>query len=195
MAGHLFVLHSDLTRLRCDHWLLPSDGALTVSDSWRSAPTWTERGLESALQRARDKTPDGWESEVLRSFPLEVEGAGRPWVTNVGGELPRTGGQPDVRWHVEGARQFLVAATGSAPMLERARPLLALPIVGTGQGGARAAAGDLLLPLVRMCLEHVTHHDVDVALVSFDAADFAAAQAARRSAGGQGIDPWASLTS
>lgn len=190
MSGHLFICHSDLTRIRCDHWLLPSDGGLGVSRSWRHTSMWEERALRSAIRKVRAKLPDGWGTNGIRTLPLPLEGPQRPWITNVGAHRGLRRGEPDVDWYVEGARQFVRGATAVGGTLERARPLLALPIVGTGFGGARRAAGTLLGPLVEMLLDHVSRHDVDVVLVAFDPPDFAAAQAARRARIREGLDLW-----
>lgn len=34
MAGHVFIVRGDLTRLACDAWLLPTDKQLTVTPDW-----------------------------------------------------------------------------------------------------------------------------------------------------------------
>lgn len=47
-GGHVFVVHSDLTRLACDAWLLPCDSEQDIAGSWR-------RHAPENIKRARDK--------------------------------------------------------------------------------------------------------------------------------------------
>jgi len=95
-----------------------------------------------------------------------------------------------VSWYVDGAIEFLdaaatsIAASGAPPLFRRARSLLAVPIVGTGKGGAAELAGEVvqeLLPRLREFTARVYpgRREFDVALVCFDAASHAAAQAER----------------
>jgi hypothetical protein len=35
MAGHVFVVQSDVTQLRCDAWLLPCDHRADPGEHWR----------------------------------------------------------------------------------------------------------------------------------------------------------------
>jgi hypothetical protein len=95
-----------------------------------------------------------------------------------------------VSWYADGAAEFLDAAandivnSGDPPLFGRARSLLALPIVGTGKGGAAARAGEVvqeLLPRLRdfAARTYPGGREFDVALVCFDAASHAAAQAER----------------
>jgi hypothetical protein len=186
MSGHLFIVQGDLTQLYCDHWALPCDERLFVSRSWRGTPLWKRAELRRRLRLTKRQLPGAWGPDGLRAIPmLDWAGPARPWLTNVG-----FGPEGDVGWFVEGARQFVREAAKMGGALERARPLLALPIVGTGYGGARWAAGELLRPLLAMLLEQVAVLEVDVALVAFEPADFAAAQAARREALADRDDPW-----
>jgi hypothetical protein len=95
-----------------------------------------------------------------------------------------------VSWYADGATEFLDTAAkaivdaGEPPLFRRAKPLLALPVVGTGRGGAAEMAGEVvqeLLPRLRSFASR-THSgglEFDVALVCLDAATHAAAQAER----------------
>ena len=196
--GHVFVMHGDITRLGCDAWLLPVDGAMNVR------PHWTR-----AVARITDKWsfpahPEGWQGEdpgawgsphnrvvMVQDWPDALP---RPWLTEVG-----RFGVP-ISWYVEGARQFLHSAVdwirgGDHRFLrERARPLLALPLVGTGKGGARHTSGKMVQQLMPMLYEVAGTSGVDVVLVTRESADYAAAQAARRKYQRQKArDPWPEL--
>lgn len=59
------------------------------------------------------------------------------------------------------------------------RTFPALPVVGTGAGGASGIRGAIAAALVGTLLDWVARHDVDVALVCYTPRDFAACQRAR----------------
>jgi hypothetical protein len=176
MSGHLFVVHADLSALYCDHWLLPVDRGLSASRSWNRTPAW---------RQIRDHLPNVM-AENQRVVAVDWEGPRRPWPTDVasGRRIP-----PD--WLAESVRQFLEAAAAAPPTLpSRDRPLLALPVVGTGYGGKRRWAGEVLRCVVPEIYAFLADHDVDVALVTWTEEDFAAAQAARRAAARDGACVW-----
>ena len=187
MSGHLFLVQGDLRRFACDAWLLPTDAALWVTETW-----WD--GLEGPLRAAGARRvtdrPERWEPALTgnaRVRALDGAAGPRPYLTATGAG----GAGPD--WYLEGARQFVIAAVeelrepGTSTwkphrrfLAQRERPLLALPMVGTGQGGAWRQAGLIADALVPFLQRLAREHDVDLALVSWDATSFAAAQAARR---------------
>lgn len=176
-TGHLFVVHGDLTQLACDGWLLPCDRGARPRSSWL-------RHLRFPQGFSWPRGNPAW--KVGADRVLEVEGwretSPRPWLVNVA--APRG---TRVSWYVEGAAQFLARAEAATrhlpPRNGRARRLLALPVVGTGGGGAGWAAGHVLKELVPLLIDFVAEHDVDVALVTNVASTFAAAQVSRQSAG------------
>ncbi|MEN0066551.1 MAG: hypothetical protein AAGA48_30725 [Myxococcota bacterium] len=168
MGGHLFVVHGDLRTLRCDHWLLPVDTGFSTSRSWNQSSAWRRiMGFLPSLM------PPG-----QRVFEVPWSGPARPWPTNVA-----SGRRTPPTWLAESVRQFLHQASTAPSTLNRDRPLLALPIVGTGYGGKRRFAGDVLNSVFPALDGFVEDHDVDVALVTWTEEDFAAAQAARRQHG------------
>ena len=176
MSGHLFVVHGDLRTLWCDHWLLPVDGALSASRSWNRCAAWRRirSDLPNAMPRGKRVAEAVW------------EGPQRPWPTNVA-----SGQRTPAAWQASSVRQFLAAATAAGPTLpDRDRPLLALPVVGTGYGGKRWWSGEVLQTILPEIYAFLEGHDVDVALVTWTEEDFAAAQAARRTAAAGGIAIW-----
>ncbi len=100
-----------------------------------------------------------------------------------------------VEWFVQGVQAFLAAACAdeAPPRHGRARRLLAVPLVGTGRGGAADAKGQVVNRLLDTLQAHVEEHDIDVALVTHQGAAFAAAQHARRSRG-QAAALWQELS-
>lgn len=176
MSGHVFVVRGDLRALPCDIWLLPTDQSLYLSDDWA-------RGLPGPPPAP----PDDWGDDRRRAFPVSNALPDRPvpWLVNVG----RTPGTP-VGWYMDGVRQFLEAAVASlrerTPLHDRAKPLVGLPLVGTGEGGAGQVAGKVASTLRDLLWEASRRLDVDVVLVTANAPAFAAAQARRRTAGQAG---------
>lgn len=184
LAGHIFVIRGDITNLACDAWLVPTDRSLVLEDPWK-------RAVPDTLA-----PPPGWDDERVRAF--EVPGAPdrtpRPWLANVGSDEGTPTG-----WYLDGVRQFLRAVAtrlaGTAPLFGRARPLVALPVVGTGAGGAARAKGELMAALLDALDEEARALGIDVVLVTRTAAAYAAAQAYRRqkSREDDGVHAWAAL--
>jgi hypothetical protein len=171
-----------LTRVVCDAWLLPSNERRTVAPYWlEQMPGVARAALEEHL--ATNQRPEDWGTDGSRRYKLPLsEPAPRPWLVDVGG-TPGT----DPAWYAAGLREFLDAAAsdvaGRAPMFGRSRPLLAVPLVGAGMGGAKDIQGALVRALLTELYRAVQEHEVDVALVTWTQAAFAAAQAERRRMG------------
>lgn len=185
--GHVFVVHGDITAFACDAWLLPTDAHLYVTDAW-----WTP-ALADALRAAFCRNhhhhpgpavPDAIGPERCRPVfttdpPIPQP---PPWLTVMGA------GRVTFEWYLDGVRRFIAAALAELahrpPFLaRRARRLLAVPLVGTGHGGAHRAAGEMAGLLIEALTEEAARHRVDLALVCNKRGDFAAAQAARRNHG------------
>jgi hypothetical protein len=118
-------------------------------------------------------------------------------VTGLGGDSRRVR-LPDL---VDGRQVWLVVTVDDVPMVDqlvsavtaavglaaegltrhdrRDRPLVALPLAGTGQGGLAGRRGDVVAALVPALQAVAAQQGVDVALVLFDPRDLAAVQANR----------------
>jgi hypothetical protein len=174
MGGHLFIVHGDLTLVGCDAWLLPCDRRA------RPEPSWL-RSFE--VHPPFPKPSEAWRSGAVRSAKVEGWPASlpAPWITNVG-----AGRGAGIEWFVRGAEEFVERAAedvrGRAPRHGRAKPILALPVVGTGRGGMRGETGDVVRELVPLLQRMAREKDLDLALVSNDHATFTAAEAQRGSA-------------
>lgn len=186
MPGHVFILHGDLRRLSCDAWLMPCDISAQPLAQWYEEPEPPPEGFTWG------EPPAGWGDEGRRTLRVQGWPAERPqpWLVNVGSGP----GTPNP-WFVDGARQFLEEVgrehQGKRGRHGRARPLVALPIVGTGGGGGFDEAGDIVCHLLPELYTAARRFGVDVALVTNEAPAFAAAQAQRFRAE---PDPWPQLS-
>jgi hypothetical protein len=182
-GGHVFVVHGDLTRLLADAVLIPTRN--TLDGDWFPAgpPAGLLNPSANAFTSARRvHLLDGSGEDGRRIYLGHVDGRR---ASNFVGKNPRTG-RPGVDWFVQAAYQFLVQATADFtareghPVGGRIKPLFALPVIGSGNGGARTASGKVIARLLLLLEQFVLEYDVDVVLVVKSARMFSAAQAHRR---------------
>ncbi len=186
MGGHVFIIRGDLTRLYCDAWLLPTDYSFEIMEHWRKVP-----GLEKGWTGPASEAWENGTSRVLRIEDWD-RNKPRPWLVHTGG-----GPFATPQWHAEGVREFVRTAARDLRnrqdgITKRAKPLLALPFPGTGAGGARDRAGDLLPILVKTLHEESLQEDVDIAFTTNKGGDYAAAMHARKCLEGSGTFAWPS---
>ena len=179
-VGHVFIFRGDLRRLACQAWYLPTDTSLSVSHYWRR----DDPGLAAAVDALRSgmdgrALPAGWGPRGVRVHPLRLADHRR--ATPVLAAIP-VEGTDDPAYNAETIRQFVAEAmTLDSPNgWERDRPLLAVPLVGTGRSGGHLDRGKHLRGLLEVLAEQAEAHGVDIALVTRDAATTAAAHAVRR---------------
>lgn len=191
-SGHVFITHGDLTRLACDAWLMPCGVDGRPQYHW-----WTE--VERDANFLWPSLPPGWAYDGRRCFKLydrhydsHGHGLPTPWVTNVGG-----GRRSDISWFVDGVREFMLRVSQDedlhTPLHGRTRPLVGLPVVGTGYGGARRRAGQIVRALLPLLYESAEVYGFDVVLVAYELTDYAAAQQERRAYHRQHSSRWPEL--
>ncbi len=170
MSGHLFIVHGDITRLACDAWLLPGGAG------GRPGETWSDAVAASAVEAV--PSDFGLTSRRVIEWRPLVEGRPIPYLTDVGGSR----GTP-IDWYLAAVREFLdlVAADlmHRPPRNHRARPLVALPLVGTGYGGKRREAGAVARELLPVLYEAAATTEIDIALVMIEGGAYSAAQSER----------------
>ncbi len=197
MSGHLFIVHGDVLGIACDAILVPSGTCEDQAGSARPGhvrSAW--RGeLEAAVQEGfLDDAPDG-----SRPVVRVIDGGGiqRPAVwAGFTGDRPE---EPlgfytrvvDAFIAEAGARARADVASGRRPLMSP-RPLLAMPLIGSGDGGRRDDRGGLLLGVVAGIAAAAATEDVDVVLVLDNAEAYAAAQQARSRIGPQQL--WGELS-
>ena len=157
-----------MTRLACDAWLLPTDDRWRISKSFAPAI-----GVEP--DTCLDRPP--WEGTRVQPYEAWAEGKPWIWLGLVGKDFQTAS------WYAECGEAFVAQA--SAALREQLipldrRPVLAVNVLGTGEGGMAADKGEIhraLLPV----LERAAHdHDADVILVTWGRRAYAAAQRERR---------------
>ena len=174
IPGHVFVVRGNLRLFACDAWLLPCSHRTIPGNEWflKDAPV-PRRGTPFVVGGPR--------VQPLLDAAL---GRPRPWLGFTGwwGKA--------IAWYVDVAQEFLdtassdIVSTGHPTLFGRAKPLLALSVVGTGLGGAAERAGEVVQELLPRLWAFANRRypngrEFDVALVCRDAPIYAAAQAER----------------
>ena len=174
MTGHVFVVHGDLTQLACDDVLVPTDRQCLVTDGFLGSVPREARGeRRNGHTVVRPIREDERLPSRVRRLPRAPD-APQAWLLDVSdGDA-----EPDAHWFVDGVGEFLarVAADDQASGLRRARRLAALPLVGTGEGGAASRRDEVILKLLPALRAAAAEHGLDVALVLADARDAGAVQ-------------------
>ena len=166
--GHLFIIDGDLTKIAVDAWYLPVDQSFNVTSHWVA--------VADRLDPHRTSRHPWKEGELARY--LGSEDGADVWWGNVGRN------DSTVSHYQQCALQFIelaAARIGSERSLSLRRPLVALPHLGTGKGGAKSWHGTLVSGLIEAITGALNDGriDVDVVLVSYGPTPEAAAQRAR----------------
>jgi hypothetical protein len=169
VGGHLFVLRGDLTQLQCSAILVPCDNNWElVANNW--SPLLQMEQFEPATWGARLKGRSGGGRFVDlapnndRKIRLVVTADGRD----------------DPLWVAAGVVEAIETFTSQLHAVGgRVKPLVGMPLVGTGAGGFRYERGRLIRALLPALRKASHSADVDVALVLLDGRDHAAIQGQR----------------
>lgn len=168
-GGHLFIIDGDLTKVRADAVLFPTDYAYYMERTWWNA-------LPTGWQNRVDRSRIDW---TVNPDPSTLDAEQQVWFANVGS----ISHSPEPYVHVAGefVRQAASALQARDEGVERGRPyVLALNALGTGEGGMREQRGLLIRLLVQELTLMVAQHDVDVVLVTWGVKQYAAARRAQR---------------
>jgi len=176
--SHVYVVMGDITHLKCDAWMLPSDSEYQLAHHWAAVD-----GISNAVHRSHS---DGFTNGSKFATPLVGWDAELPLPILTAVPLRGFTDAVDLRPRVEA---FIKAgATASKerrkanPTASSARPnaLLAMPAFASDGGGGRLRKGDILETLLQQARETAAEVCVDVVLVLRDEKLFALAQMKRR---------------
>jgi len=174
--SHLYVIMGDITHLKCDAWMLPSDSQRNVEEHWIKAVP----GLAKAVARTEDA--EYWSGS---KFTLALRGLDPCSPLPILTAVPLNGFEnaDELRPRIEefirvGAHQAALRRTGSDS--ERPNALLAMPSFGTAGGGGRLRKGKILQVILEQARETASEVGVDVVLVLRDKKMFALAQVKRK---------------
>lgn len=183
-SGHLFIINGDLKQLHCDAWLLPTDQLLSVTPAFSSVfDTFGELGDPS-------NPSVRWIEGCALAIPHTQSGGPDIWIGDVGRD-PRT----DITHFTQRAQAFISQASQRASnrLGDKRPPLIALPALGTGDGGHRSKRGPLLKGLIPTLLAAAGENRCDVVLVTYGQVMYTAAQKVRRELSATNDDYWAEL--
>ena len=174
--SHVFVTMGSLTNVACDAWLLPSDREYSIRPSWcLDVP-----GLQDAVASSQN---EAFSAGSIFAVPLVAWPQGRPLPVLTAVPLYGMESTQDL---VPPLREFIKVGADQARSrrgkAETARPvpLLAIPLFGTGAGGAGRVRGEVLGLLLEESRRAAAEAGVDVVLVLRNKNDFALAQELRK---------------
>jgi hypothetical protein len=169
VGGHLFVLRGDLTSLQCSAVLVPCDSNWEVVWEYWSALLPAKRFERSPWgRRLKGGGGDGRFYDVGTSHKRRI----RLVVT--------ADGRGNAQWVADGVVEAIESFSHELPVRAgRIKPLVALPLVGTGKGGFEYKRGLLIRALLPPLVKVAQEADIDVALVLRDDRDHTAVQGLR----------------
>lgn len=169
-VGHVFVVKADVTTIDCDAWLCPTDPRFHVTAGFASAVGLSQEGCLEEMP---------WDDAAVPFLPKHT----RPLIVlgNVGNYEAKS--PHDVEHQVSKLKPVVKAFVRIAIeycLRKDESPLrLALPLIGTGQGGLRGAKGDTIKPLLSTLTDLAHEHHIDLVLCTREDLAWSAVQAAR----------------
>jgi len=178
-----FVIRGDLSKLEADAFLIPSDSFGSITQSWN----WLVGKSTSFIRDNREVLAQGEPLSINQfkdSLPFGL-------VVNIGGaQSINSSEEMGARFH-RALIYFHNVVTASQQKQQkpwtprRARPLLAMPIIGIGEGGLLGETGQVLQTIINV-LDNFRAELAqgtgcfDVVIVCRKASDYAAIQSLRR---------------
>ncbi|OBJ86041.1 hypothetical protein A9W97_18695 [Mycobacterium gordonae] len=170
-VGHVFVVKADVTTIDCDAWLCPTDPDFHVTAGFASAVGLSQEGCLEEMS---------WDDAAVPFNPKHT----RPLIVlgNVGNYEAKSPHdvehqvsklKPVVKAFVRIAIEYCCVPNSELPLR------LALPLIGTGQGGLRGAKGDTIKPLLSTLTDLAREHNIDLVLCTREDLAWSAVQAAR----------------
>lgn len=189
MTGHVFVIQGDTRRFACDAYMYATDCDLRPRGGWMtSAPDASNRidpTLRAAFQREdRFTLPLSDRPDVADEPATILTAVPHGGARQVSEFIPR------VREFFEVAAEIAAERDATRRLAGRERALLAVPLFGTGGGGANLVRGEVFRLMYQESRRATERYELDVAIVLRDSRDYALAQTIRRQFG----DAWRELS-
>ncbi|WP_156657796.1 SIR2 family NAD-dependent protein deacylase, partial [Mycobacterium kyorinense] len=170
IRGHVFVVKADIRTIMCDAWLCPTDGGFNIEP-------WAREGLEVKSPRLTGYSWGGRRAIAYKHNAIPLIVLGNVYTTP-------TSGPEGIAARIDQLLPLIDEFVGvSVAHLARSQsdqpPRLALPLIGTGQGGLRGVKGHTLRPLLEKLDRVAAEAHVDFVLCTYDALAWSAVQAAR----------------
>jgi hypothetical protein len=157
--GHLFVVLGRIESVVHDVAIIPTSGRFGIRDYWGSLTG----------DRVEEHRPLRLSDDGFGPSPTDT----RLWFLDVTADASS-------RLEVIGSRLSMtvekIVARGIRPGENRAKGLIAVPILGVGGGGLGRQRGDVIRRQLTLCAELAGRHKVDIAIVTPDRAAYGAAQ-------------------
>jgi hypothetical protein len=179
--GHVFIVRGDLLDLACDAVLVPTDAALTIEGPWQQHVDALEHRAGPASSAAASR--DGWITAAASSDgvygPFAEKrhySARETWIVATGVAPPDA--DLSERDRLEAAIELLreVLLRFARAFRDRTRtssargcPLVAVPLLGYGEGGFAGSFRRYATALVKLLEEVAVEAKVDIALVVWGA--------------------------
>lgn len=170
--GHTFVINGVLEALGWDSAIIPTDAIFDVTDIWRTAA-----GL-SKVEPWDGLRPDGW--TMGSTMRAKVPPGQKAWPTVWFLDVPSR--RTDELGHAAADCIRAMVNEDGEGLLERAKdakrakPLIALPVIGVGGGGHGRERGAVIRGLLEGASVAAAETGVDVVIVARSRADYAALQ-------------------
>ena len=190
IPSHVFVCNSSVCELACDAFLCPVASIAYEELSGVIWKRWQEQ-IEETNVNLWHQLIGGRQNGHVRFDRYGRVAVPTRWPRNCSQplilptEVLVLGDDEDlqIKELMKSAREFLDVAYNhvkdKAPQNGRERHLLALPVIGTGGGGARDMTGEIVKNLFHILDEFVSRHKVDCVIVAADEATYAHAQKVR----------------
>jgi hypothetical protein len=178
VAGHLFIINGDLTKIAVDAILIPTDLRFEIEPPWRTL-VWPK------MWQVKDPAkwaPADWGRASVVMLPWAPREP-RIWL----GDIGQPGNYFDFTVFKPMVCEFVETAGADAKKIPADQRICAWPkrrlavhVVGSGEGGGRHRKGELVAGLVETLQQLAAENEVDIVLVASDEKKYAAAQRARR---------------
>jgi SIR2-like domain len=171
ISGHVFVVKADVTTIKCDAWLCPTDPDFRVEP-------WARNAL--GLKKSR---LTGYDWADRRAIAYDPHAAPLIVLGDVGRLPPSTPEEiaAQITELLPVIDQFAEVVISQLGKSRSDQPLrLALPKIGSGKAGLRGATGHTLQPLLKKLNDVAREKHVDFVLCTQNALAWSAAQSARK---------------